>query len=168
MRLARKAAGGRQWVRYGHACARDIITPLGPLEVQTPRVNHRRRGVCGERADIFSSKILPPYQRKTKSVEDLAPWLYLKGISMSDFPEALQALLGPGVRDFSANTVVRLKQVWDQLARVQNNGFPASLASSRAQVTGVLMLRYAPTTGRYEDSKCFRPLVGNAATFISD
>jgi putative transposase len=111
---ARDEGGRRLVVRNGHARPRDIITPLGPLEVQAPRVNDKRRGEDGERTKAFSSKILPPYLRKTKSVEDLVPWLYLKGISTSDFPEALQALLGDGVRGFSANTVVRLKQIWEQ------------------------------------------------------
>ncbi|MCA2959757.1 MAG: IS256 family transposase [Silvanigrellales bacterium] len=111
---SRDERGKRLVVRNGHARARDIITPLGPLEVRTPRVHDKRRNEEGKKVSAFSSKILPPYLRKTKSIEDLVPWLYLKGISTSDFPEALQALLGDGVRGFSANTVVRLKQVWEQ------------------------------------------------------
>ncbi len=62
----------------------------------------------------FSSAILPPYLRKSKSVEELIPWLYLKGISTSDFSEALQALVGPEAADLSANVVVRLKEKWSQ------------------------------------------------------
>lgn len=110
---ARDERGHRLVVRNGRSKARDIVTPLGPIEVRAPRVNDKRRGADGERVGAFSSKILPPYLRKTKSVEELVPWLYLKGISTSDFPEALQALLGADVRGFSPNTIVRLKQVWE-------------------------------------------------------
>lgn len=111
---ARDEQGRRLVVRNGHANAREIVTPLGPIEVKAPRVNDKRRGPDGRRMQGFSSQILPPYLRKTKNVEELVPWLYLKGISTSDFPEALQSLLGTDVRGFSANTVVRLKQVWEQ------------------------------------------------------
>ena len=63
---------------------------------------------------MFHSSILPPYLRKTKSLEDLLPWLYLKGISTGDFREALQALLGPDAPGLSASTIVRLKTAWEQ------------------------------------------------------
>jgi putative transposase len=55
---------------------------------------------------------LPPYLRRTKSIDDLIPWLYLKGISTGDFSEALQSLLGPGAKGLSASTIVRLKETW--------------------------------------------------------
>ncbi|MBV8267048.1 MAG: transposase, partial [Planctomycetaceae bacterium] len=61
----------------------------------------------------FNSAILPPYLRKTKSIEELIPWLYLKGISTGDFAEALQALLGPEAPGLSATTITRLKAVWE-------------------------------------------------------
>lgn len=60
----------------------------------------------------FTSQILPPYLRRTRAVEDLIPWLYLKGISTGDFSEALQSLLGPDARGLSSATVVRLKECW--------------------------------------------------------
>ena len=63
---------------------------------------------------MFSSKILPPYLRKTKSLEELIPWLSLKGISTGGFQEALQALVGPECPGLSANTITRLKEVWQQ------------------------------------------------------
>jgi transposase-like protein len=62
----------------------------------------------------FSSKILPPYLRRTKSIDELIPWLYLKGISTGDFTEALQALLGPQAKGLSATNIVRLKDCWQQ------------------------------------------------------
>ena len=61
----------------------------------------------------FTSKILPPYLRRTKAVEEMIPWLYLKGVSTGDFSEALGALLGKDAPGLSASTVVRLKQVWE-------------------------------------------------------
>jgi putative transposase len=83
--------GHRLVVRNGSSPQRTILSGLGPIEVQQPRVLDRR---TGEDAEPFTSKILPPYLRKTKSVDELIPWLYLKGVSTSDFPEALAALVG--------------------------------------------------------------------------
>src|SRR5215471_14103360 len=107
----RDAAGRRQVVRNGHLPERTITTGVGPVTVQQPRVHDRR--AAGER-EKFSSAILPPYLRKTKSIEELIPWLYLKGVSTGDFSEALAALLGPDAKGLSANTITRLKAVWQQ------------------------------------------------------
>lgn len=102
--------GHRQVVRNGHAQPRRVVTGLGPVEVKMPRVHDRRAEPERER---FTSSILPPYLRKAKSVEQLIPWLYLKGVSTGDFGEALQALLGPDCPGLSATTVTRLKGVWE-------------------------------------------------------
>jgi putative transposase len=102
--------GHRQVVRNGHLPKRTITTGVGPIEVEQPRVLDRR--MEGE-AEPFSSKILPPYLRKTKSVEELIPWLYLKGVSTGDFNEALAALVGPNCPGLSASTVTRLKTCWE-------------------------------------------------------
>jgi len=102
--------GHRQVVRNGYLPERKITTGLGEIEVQQPRVHDRRSP--GERKR-FTSKILPPYLRKTKSIEELIPWLYLKGVSTSDFSEALAALLGPDATGLSASTVTRLKSCWE-------------------------------------------------------
>jgi transposase-like protein len=103
-------SGKRQVVRNGFMQERTIITGLGGIEVKQPRVRDRR--LPGER-EHFTSTLLPPYLRRTKSVDELIPWLYLKGISTGDMPEALQSLLGPECGNLSANTVVRLKQAWE-------------------------------------------------------
>ncbi|MDX1430296.1 MAG: IS256 family transposase [Rhodothermales bacterium] len=103
--------GHRLVVRNGHLPERRIQTPMGPVEVKQPRVRDRRD--AGER-EVFQSSIVPPYLRKTKSLEDLLPWLYLKGISTGDFSEALQALLGPDAAGLSASTITRLKSGWEQ------------------------------------------------------
>ena len=81
------------------------------MAIQAPRVNDKRWDEQGRRIR-FTSRILPPYLRKTESIEELIPWLYLKGISTGDFTEALQALLGPEAPGLSATTVVRLKDKW--------------------------------------------------------
>ena len=107
----RDAAGYRLVVRNGHKDEREIQTGIGPITVQQPRVNDKRVDEDGQRIR-FTSEILPPYLRKTRSIEELIPWLYLKGISTGDFSEALAALLGPEAPGLSASTVVRLKQVW--------------------------------------------------------
>jgi putative transposase len=102
--------GHREVVRNGHLPRRTITTGVGPIEVQQPRVLDRR---AADVAEPFSSKILPPYLRKTKSLEELIPWLYLKGVSTGDFNEALTALVGPNCPGLSASTVTRLKACWE-------------------------------------------------------
>jgi len=103
--------GHRQVVRNGHLPERSITTGIGQIEVKKPRVRDKRPE--GER-EIFESKILPPYLRKAKSVEDLIPWLYLRGVSTGDFTDALQAIVGEGAPGLSASTVTRLKAAWEE------------------------------------------------------
>lgn len=103
--------GHRRVVRNGYMPARTILTGVGPLEVKQPRIADHGVDEAGERRR-YRSKILPPYLRKTKAVEDLIPWLYLKGVSTGSFSEALAALLGPDTRGLSATTVTRLKEQW--------------------------------------------------------
>jgi len=99
--------GRRAVVRNGYLPARKIMTGLGPVEIQVPRTRDRSRsGIC------FRSSLLPPYIKKTRSLENVLPWLYLKGISTGDFKEALSALLGDGARGLSQPTISRLKEKW--------------------------------------------------------
>ncbi len=100
----------RQVVRNGHLPERAIQTGIGPIEVRQPRVRDRRPA---DQRETFTSAILPPYLRKTRSLEGLLPWLYLKGISTGDFAEALQAILGPDAPGLSATTITRLKAAWE-------------------------------------------------------
>ncbi len=102
--------GRRLVVRNGSLPEREILTGVGPVAVSQPRVRDKRHPVDRE---IFTPGILPRYLRKTKSIEELIPWLYLKGISTNDFPEALQSLLGTDAKGLSASTVTRLKAVWE-------------------------------------------------------
>lgn len=105
--------GARLVVRNGHTPPRSILTGLGPVEVARPRVDDRRVDEDGNRMR-FTSRILPPYLRRTKAIDELVPWLYLKGISTGDFPEALQALLGPAAEGLSATNICRLKRLWEE------------------------------------------------------
>jgi transposase-like protein len=97
-------------VRHGHLPEREIMTGIGSVAVRQPRVRDRK-AVGGERIR-FSPTILPPYARRTKSLEVLIPILYLKGISTGDFEEALAALLGKDAGGLSASTIARLKEAW--------------------------------------------------------
>jgi transposase-like protein len=106
----RDARGHRLVVRNGRKNPRTILSGVGPLEVTQPRVDDRRVDEHGVRFR-FTSKILPPYLRKTKSVEDLVPWLYLKGISTGEMDDAL-VHLGFDGRGLSATSVARMLEAW--------------------------------------------------------
>ncbi|MBX9703493.1 MAG: IS256 family transposase [Silvanigrellaceae bacterium] len=99
--------GRRAVVRNGYLPERSIQTGIGEVTVKVPKV--RDRSGSGIQ---FNSHLLPPYLRRTKSIEELIPWLYLKGLSTGDYSEALGSLLGEGAKGLSANTVCRLKSQW--------------------------------------------------------
>ena len=103
-------SGRRLVIRNGHLPEREIMTGLAPIAVSQPRVRDKR---SFEQREMFNPGVLPKYLRKTKSIEDMIPWLYLKGISTNGFPEALQSLLGPDAKGLSPSTVTRLKAVWE-------------------------------------------------------
>jgi len=94
-------------VRSGYHREREIQTGIGPVTVQVPKVRSRQ----GEPV-TFRSALVPPYVRKTRSLEAALPWLYLKGISTGEMHAALEALVGPEAKGLSASTIARLKQVW--------------------------------------------------------
>lgn len=102
--------GRRRLVRNGHAPERTIQTGIGPIEVQRPRV--RDRAADKEARIRFTSAVLPAYLRRTKNIEELLPWLYLKGISTGQFEETLTVLLGPDAPGLSATTIGRLVATW--------------------------------------------------------
>ena len=108
-----KTEDGRQRVvRHGHLPAREIMTGIGSVAVRQPRV--RDREIAGGERVWFSPTILPPYARRTKSLEVLIPILYLKGVSTGAFDEALIALLGKDAGGLSASTIGRLKEAWSE------------------------------------------------------
>jgi len=104
-------------VRNGHLPERELQTGLGPVTVKVPKV----RSKSGEPVS-FQSALVPPYVRKTKSLEAAIPWLYLKGISSGEMGEALKVLVGPDAKGLSASTVSRLKQLWAEEYRNWCNG----------------------------------------------
>ena len=104
-------SGRRHVVRNGHLPEREVLTGAGPLKVSQPRARDRR-GSSNPEAVTFTSKILPPYLRRSKNVDELIPWLYLKGISTGDFQSALESLVGPDAGGLSATTVTRLTSAW--------------------------------------------------------
>jgi putative transposase len=108
----RKDANGLQVVvKNGFKEEREILTGAGPLKIRQPRVDDRKLDTM--EMERFTSKILPPFMRRVPSIENLIPALYLHGVSTDDFPEALSAILGEGAKGLSANTIVRLKKIWE-------------------------------------------------------
>ncbi len=99
--------GHARVVLSGHHPKRDIQTGIGPVTVQVPKVRSRQGNPV-----TFHSAVVPPYVRKTASLEAAIPWLYLKGISTGEMQPALEALVGPEAKGLSASTVARLKQIW--------------------------------------------------------
>lgn len=101
--------GKQAVVRNGYLPERTIQTGLGDIPVKVPKVRDRSgQGIK------FNSKLVPPYLKRTKNLEEFIPWLYLKGISTGDMQPALEALLGEGAAGLSANSVSRLKKGWEQ------------------------------------------------------
>jgi transposase-like protein len=99
-------------VRHGHLPEREVMTGIGPVAVRQPRVRDRAAAADNPGRIRFSPSILPPYMRRSKSIETLLPILYLKGISTGDFSEALTALLGKDAAGLSASAIGRLKDGW--------------------------------------------------------
>jgi putative transposase len=94
-------------VRNGFQPERCILTGIGPVSVEVPKVRSR-----DERSAVFRSALVPPYVRRARSVEAALPWLYLHGVSTGDMSEALAALVGPDAAGLSAAVVSRLKARW--------------------------------------------------------
>ena len=102
--------GRRLVIKNGSLPAREILTGAGPIKVQQGRV--RDNTSDPEARVAFTPSLLPAYLRRTATIEELIPWLYLKGISTGDFGEALAALVGAPAKGLSANVIVRLKEQW--------------------------------------------------------
>ena len=122
--------GRQRLVRHGHLPERRVATGIGAVTVRQPRV--RDRGQPGEPPIRFSPAILPPYARRTKSLEVLIPILHLKGVSTGDFEEALMALVGTDAGGLSASTIARLKEIWPRNMRAGSNVIcrPSAMSTS--------------------------------------
>ena len=106
----RKDEDGRAGVvRNGYQPEREILTGVGPVSVKMPKVRSRLK----DEPVTFRSSLVPPYVRRTKTVEAALPWLYLKGISSGQMQSALEVLLGPEAKGLSANVISRLKRAWE-------------------------------------------------------
>lgn len=105
----RDVHGRRAVVRNGYQPEREILTGVGNVTVRVPKTRDRvGEGRC------FRSTLLPPYLKKTRRLEAVIPWLYLKGVSTNDFDEALKGLFGESVQGLSPATIARLKQSWEE------------------------------------------------------
>jgi putative transposase len=112
LRHLRDERGHVMVVRNGKAQERTVQLGAGPVKMRAPRVNDRR---AGER---FTSRILPPYMRRSPRLEEALPALYLRGLSTGDFAKALPILLGPEAAGLSASSISRLVKVWQDEYRV--------------------------------------------------
>ena len=105
----KKIDGKQVVIRNGYLPKRTVQTGLGDVDVQVPKVRDKsHQGIK------FNSLLIPPYLKRTESIEELLPVLYLKGISTGDFSEALKSLLGENAKGLSAGTISRLKQHWQE------------------------------------------------------
>ncbi|EMI43787.1 IS256 family transposase [Rhodopirellula sp. SWK7] len=102
--------GRRLVVKNGNLPMREILTGAGSIAVTQGRV--RENDPDRSKRVTFSPNVLPSYLRKTKAIEELIAWLYLKGIATGDFSEALQSLVGERAAGLSVNVVCRLKEQW--------------------------------------------------------
>ena len=110
----RLADGRQRVVRHGAGPERVIQTGIGPIEVRRQKVRDRATDLPVEAKIRFTSKILPKWARRSKSLDALLPVLYLRGISTGDFQEALSALLGPDAPNLSPGVIARLTAGWQE------------------------------------------------------
>jgi transposase-like protein len=100
-------------VRHGHGPERQVQTGIGPVEVQRVRLRDRGADEAGAERIRFTSALLPRWARRTRSLDALLPILYLRGVSMGDFGEALAALLGRDAPNLSPSVIARLRGEWE-------------------------------------------------------
>ena len=104
--------GRERLVRHGHGPERQVQTGIGPVAVRRVKLRDRGTGEAAGRIR-FTSSILPRWARRTPSLDALLPVLYLRGVSMGDFQEALGALLGRDAPNLSPSVVARLRGEWE-------------------------------------------------------
>src|ERR1035437_8072426 len=109
----RDSEGRALVVHNGRAKARKLTLGAGTVELKVPRVNDRRRDKQGQR-QRFTSRILPPYMRRSPKVAEVLPILYLRGLSTGDFRPALEGLLGEDAAGLSPTNIARLTACWEK------------------------------------------------------
>lgn len=108
--VSEQLADGRpRVVRNGYLPERSIMTGVGSVNVKVPRVRDRGDGSIG-----FKSALIPPYMRRTATIEKVLPLLYLKGVSENDFGEVLSPIFGPSAKNLSPGVISRLKSAWEE------------------------------------------------------
>jgi transposase-like protein len=129
--------GHQRVVRHGHLPEREVMTGIGPVAVRQPRVRDREATASDPARIRFSPTILPPYMRRSKSIETLLPILYLKGVSTGDFSEALAALLGKDAAGLSASAIGRLKDGWTIMPLGRSAIFQPSATSTSGLMASI-------------------------------
>jgi putative transposase len=109
----RDAEGRALVVHNGRSKGRKLTLGVGTVELKAPRVNDRRHDEQGQR-QRFSSRILPPYMRRSPKVAEVLPILYLRGLSTGDFRPALEGLLGEDAAGLSPTNITRLTATWER------------------------------------------------------
>lgn len=143
------AEGHRQVVRNGYLPERNLQTGLGDIAIQVPRTRDRsRQGIK------FTSSLLPPYLKRTRSVGELLPWLYLKGVSTGDFGEALGSLLGPQASGLSPASIARMKESWTEDLSVWNRRDLSGKRYVYFWVDGIYL------EARLEQKQCMLVIIG--------
>ena len=113
MKDVRLADGRERVVRHGHGPERLVQTGIGAVAVRRVKIRDRGADAGGGGARIrFTSALLPRWARRTRSLDALLPILYLRGVSMGDFQEALAALLGRDAPSLSPSVIARLRDEW--------------------------------------------------------
>ena len=129
MRGMRLPDGRERVVRHGHGPERLVQTGIGPVAVRrVEAARPRRRCEAGGERIRFTSAILPRWARRTRSLDALLPILYLRGISMGDFQEALGALLGKDAPNLSPSVIARLRDEWQARLRALAAARPVGAA----------------------------------------
>src|SRR5215216_7783329 len=113
MKGVRLPDGRERLVRHGHGPERVVQTGIGPVAARRAKLRDRGAGADGGERIRFTSAILPRWARRTRSLDALLPVLYLRGVSMGDFGEALAALLGQDAPNLSPSAIARLRGEWE-------------------------------------------------------
>lgn len=145
-------SGLQQIVRNGYLPARTIQTGIGDIAVEVPRTRDR-----GDEGITFHSALLPPYLKRTKQMDELIPWLYLKGISTGNMHEALESLVGPKAKGLSPTNVIRLKTQWEQDFEAFNKKDLSDKQYVYFWVDGIYL------EARLEEKQCMLVIIGVTA-----